>query len=315
MLNVRDMDINKEVERLYRLKYFSSEFQYYATMYLYKNRMYYRFNQNAEGIYYFIDNGFVKNICATPVEKIVRVEKVPSGKEFEVSKKILKESIQSLNHKYPLKFLQEMCKLNEYSADNLALEPLMSWKQELIACFDKMQIDLFRNAVWLSYTAKHLSKYTYHFFENWLNERYHQIEPFEIIAGHKQRTFYGFFYQNRSPIYEWRCFVDANQIATLQKKHDFEKQGLFCTPIISEVYSLQEETGAYIRAAEAQFREKLTTYMTELYLERLINLRNLIAPNMQNDILNMIEQFQTLKESFRSCYEMLLRYSVLWGAI
>jgi len=309
MVEMRDMNVAKQIAQRAELGWFDTEFTMYGCAYMKDGQRFYRVSAFNEKIYEFIENGEKMDILPTDI--IVQTTKlsVPAGLKEYFEFDFKKQLAQYLSELFSLEFFQYLNEIGERAAEDTAFEVLSSYQHSLIGCFEEKMLSKFELLLNHIYLSKKISKEHYHMFIDWLKEERKCMEDNIICKDVNKKTFYGFAYQDDYGNIKY--VVNAGRGKIYQKKYALEQKNIFTTPVYTETYYTNYNVKT--PQIQAEFEQELHKYFDQQYLDIIHQLTatngNILVDEF-NEMLSYTElQFGSLAR------DTLQHYGHRWGIL
>jgi len=305
---VRDLQAAENIGDRARLGWFDKEFNFYGTVYIKKQEVYYLVSSNAMRIYDFAQDRLGEDVFCTPVEMYIKKCAVPSGTEESMAMELKIVLAQKLREKYPQEFLQEFQELFQNSYADSAKMILQQYQDQIDGLFDEELLKLFEILVEQAYGERKLTRYAYLEFKNWISDVYADMDDDLIVKDIYHKDLYCLRYQESG---QWKTMINAQKDRLYSKRFELMKKNIPTLPIYGRTYWYN--TNYRLSDARADFERYLKTETMEQFFQ---------IANMIQALPSAVgkEYYKKHAESLLQKYgdttrNYLLYYAVLWNCI
>lgn len=288
--NNRDLQTAVEVEHLYKLNYFSEEFILYGTAYVENGIKQYRFHENSKPVYQFCKECVCNNRLSLPPEEYVKMIKVETGMKERERMRFANDLILQMQKLYTVEIFQFQKMYQNTPFYDSAYSILLEWKKDLLSCFSIEQIHLFQGAVEFARGAKKLSTASFRYFMHWIEKREIQIEEAFENNDDKIKSYAGFLYREDE---QWKIFSNAVEEIVWKKRYQYQKNGIFCTPILQKSYCKAYHPDWKPIQWKVSFETLLKEQMNSQYIFKIMQLYDLPS------VINPVELYKIIEKQER----------------
>ena len=237
MLKVfRDIRVGIEVGRKAKLGWFDVEFTMYGSVCYHpqEKKRYYRISSRQEDIYDFIENSMLQDVYASDLMTHTIKCAVPAGMQEEIANEVKRELAKKLKEQYTKDYFIMLYALADSCDENGAEEILWAECEDLEGTFDKERLTMFKHMVEYAYKCKTLSKRGYQNLMEWYQDELKNMDDDFISKDIFEVTMYGAGYIDEQG--KIKFVSNAKRENIYGKLYEYQRKGLFVTPVISKTY-------------------------------------------------------------------------------
>lgn len=308
--NNKDLMAANDFEAAMKLGCFDKEFTYYGIAYLEESgRVAYRISSQRARLYRFIYEATTYNIFPTPIVRFMERCPAPSGHEDQIKVAVKKETAKKIRDKYNQKFFHALKLLSDVSPSNRAYDLLKDQQDSLEGEYDESKLRLFESLMHVAVESKQLLITAELEFEKWLKDMRKQMEDDIIEKGPYKKVLSGFAYQEENG--NMKYYYDAKPEVTYEAEAEYQKKGIFHTPVFQKEYWLKD-TGAFFETKN-EFTQEMKGLFSSEYLMMLKEIKlmpSVIAPSMFEQQLDYVKN-----NCSQEAYDTFVSYGYKWNVI
>lgn len=303
--SLKDVSSAEMVRNLAEMNCFEQECTVYGYAWKSENgKKMYSMGEDEMLIRQAFDKHLLENYVMTPVQKWTRSAVVREETKEDLFFRLKLELARQLRIDFNEIYFDSLQKLLQVSADNQALPLLVQWQDELDGYFEEDSLQLFAGAVDFAYTTKHLQRWRYLQFKQWIHRTKKQMINRMRVQDHFERTFYGIASKS-SGAETYRYLYNANQNTLQNQIKELDEKGVWHTPVYSKTY-WYNKSNELVKVRKL-FEADLKALMDEAYLNRMICLRDLSSAIPQD----VWEYY--LQKVKNECSEVAWKGFLYWG--
>ncbi len=305
----RDEICAQEVGRMAKLGRFDKEFELYGCAYSENKHIYYCISQYPQDIQQILLQSAARQIYPTPSEQYVKRIAVPAGMYEEIMGQTKWAFAKKLKQQYGQTYFDAIMPFAQVEPNDTSYMLLQKFAETLDGYYHKDDIQIFAGTVQMAYEAKVLSTTHYQQFQQWVAKQRKQMEDDPVITKNITRTFYGIGYLDAKQ--QIRYFVDAQEVATIDKKQKLDQDGFLVTPIYQQRYSV-DHAGA-LSVVKAEYKRALEDKYNSAYFDFLQTIKNLPGVINQEQLSILQQKFE--KNGYKKAANAIRYYSYRWNGI
>ena len=309
MKQMRDLQAADEIAQKAALGWFDTDFSIYGCAFLKNNERHYQISNDINKIYDFIEQGTQNNFCPTNIVTLTEKYPVPIGMKEHVTIEVKKILAKKMQADFPKEFLFFLEELSIIAEENTATEFLKQEQCKLSGCFNEHQLSWFEKQLNYFYLHRKITSANYYEFMLWLSEERKYMLDCITTKGSCEKAFYGVAYIVPSGI---KYFINACKEHVYGKQYQLEHQGIFVTPLYSELLYSNQVT---IKPAvlKKQFEFHIREYLNDTFIQTC----QILCTQNTNIDRNKFEKYlHTIQQNYGSAAkETLQQYGYRWGIL
>ena len=305
MLDLRDLQVARDVQRRAEMGWFDVEFTMYGCAYYQNGERYYRVSAHDEKIYDFIEN---EQNLASDMYMLSRRYPVPTGMQEYIAVDIKKELAKEMAEAFPMEFFVMLEDLAKKAEESTAFGYLQDEMNKIEGTFDSKRLKRLHEESWYAYFRRKIAHEEYQQIKKWLHDEERSMEENVVAKDIFEKTFYAFAYEDNGQI---KYVVNAGKGHIYQRKNELEKQGFFIAPLYENTcyYNYDVRLPEVRRIFEAEMHENLST-------EYVRKMKDIYTKNTHIPTKEFAEYVCETREKYgEKAVETLRHYGVRWGII
>lgn len=306
MLDLRDVQVARDVQRRAEMGWFDVEFTMYGCAYQKNGERYYRVSAQEEKIYEYIENEEKDDVLASDICILSRKYPVPTGMQEYISADVKVELAKEMAEKYPLDFFVLLEKLAQEAEENTAWDYLRAKMSKLEGTFDLTAFVRFRQEIRYAYFHRKINAENYHILLQMVAAEERYMEENIIVKDIFEKTFYAFAYEANNKL---NYVINARKGHIYQKKAELEQRGIYTTPLYMETCYYNYE----VRLPDVRkiFEEHMRNYLNRDYFDFM---RQLYTKNEQISGEKFANELKLAEKCYgKAAADTLRHYAVRWG--
>lgn len=306
MLDLRDVQVARDVQRRAEMGWFDVEFTMYGCTYQKNGERYYRVSAQEEKIYEYIENEEKDEVLASDICALSRKYPVPTGMQEYIAADVKVELAKEMAEKYPLDFFMLLEKLAQEAEENTAWDYLNDKMRSLEGTFDLKKFAQLKQETRYAYFHRKINAENYRDLLKMIAAEERYMEENIIVKDIFEKTFYAFAYEMNDRI---NYVINARKGHIYQKKTELEQKGIYTTPLYVETCYYNYE----VRLPDVRkiFEKHMREYLNEEYFNFM---RQIYTKNRQISVERFAKELKTAEKCYGSAAADTLRhYAVRWG--